>query len=55
MSNCFRTTSLAKVSSVNTILNNPNNKEILEEAESAQKETLGFVRGPEYYGGDIND
>lgn len=40
---------------LNTILNNPNNKEILEEAESAEKETLGFVRGPEYYGGDIND
>ena len=40
---------------LNIILNNPNNKEILEESESAQKETLGFVRGPEYYGGDIND
>lgn len=37
---------------LNAILTNPINKEILEEAERSQNESMGFVRGPEYYGGD---
>ena len=37
---------------LNAILTNPTNKDRLEEAESTQNESMGFVRGSEYYGGD---
>lgn len=37
------------------ILTNPVNHEAIENAETNYKESMGFVRGSDYYGGDKND
>ncbi len=40
---------------LHAILTNPINNDIIETAENTTQESMGFVRGSEYYGGDKND
>lgn len=40
---------------LNAILTNPVNNKLMADTKDKQKNPVGYVRGPEYYGGDMND